>query len=116
MARAVNNEEDKRIGHVPSRMCIACGKKAPARELVRAVYAESQVRLDPTRKLAGRGAHVCVDSRCLARAVERRLFSKAFKCNANTDALRRAMMQNDDMGLVFVSDEYKSRTRLSVGR
>jgi uncharacterized protein len=110
MARTTDNSE-KRLKHIPERTCIACGRKAPVSQLVRAVHTEEGVLLDSARRLRGRGAHVCSGSRCLAKAVERRLFSKAFKCNANTDSLRAASALNDDNCLRQLKDERKMRTR-----
>ena len=51
--------------HVPQRTCVACRQGKAKREMVRIVRtAEGGVRLDPTGKLAGRGAYVCEAPDC----------------------------------------------------
>ncbi|HET6846584.1 MAG TPA: YlxR family protein [Anaerolineales bacterium] len=44
--------------HVPQRTCVGCRTVLGKRQLVRLVRTEDGVRLDPTGKLAGRGAYV----------------------------------------------------------
>ena len=49
----------------PQRTCVACGKKADKRDLLRIVAPkDGPARLDPTGKSPGRGAYTCRD--CLA--------------------------------------------------
>jgi predicted RNA-binding protein YlxR (DUF448 family) len=44
--------------HVPQRTCIACRKVAGKRNLLRLVRTEQGVVVDPSGKLAGRGAYL----------------------------------------------------------
>ncbi len=54
-----------RVRKVPLRMCVACHQMRPKRELIRLVRTPTgEVKVDPTGKLAGRGAYVCADLQC----------------------------------------------------
>lgn len=65
---------------VPVRTCIACGKSAPKGELVRVVKSpEGSVVLDAKGKAAGRGAYVCADPSCFAKAVKKRAFDSKLR-------------------------------------
>jgi predicted RNA-binding protein YlxR (DUF448 family) len=44
--------------HVPQRTCVACREVLPKRQMVRIVRTADGVRVDPTGKLAGRGAYL----------------------------------------------------------
>jgi len=58
--------------HVPLRTCVACGNKTSKRGLVRIVASSGGVvSIDPTGKMAGRGAYVCRDGRCLDKGFKR---------------------------------------------
>ena len=57
--------------HVPIRTCIACRQEAGKRELVRVVRTPSgSVQVDPTGKLAGRGAYICRTRACWEQALQ----------------------------------------------
>jgi predicted RNA-binding protein YlxR (DUF448 family) len=46
-------------------MCVACKQMRPKRELIRVVRTtDGGVRVDPTSKIAGRGAYVCPTDQC----------------------------------------------------
>ena len=51
----------KKIGrrkHIPQRTCIACREVLPKRSLIRIVRNSNGVQIDPTGKMAGRGAYL----------------------------------------------------------
>jgi uncharacterized protein len=48
----------KRIKHVPQRTCVGCRQVLAKRTLVRIVRTGEGVKIDPTGKLAGRGAYL----------------------------------------------------------
>lgn len=61
MARA----KTPRKKHVPIRTCVACRQTDSKRTLVRIVRtATSGVQVDPTGKMAGRGAYLCRNRAC----------------------------------------------------
>lgn len=68
------------MGGDPQRTCITCRRTTAARHLLRFVLdPENRLLLDLSRSLPGRGAHVCARRECLARAVEKNLFARAFR-------------------------------------
>ncbi|MCL2747235.1 MAG: YlxR family protein [Oscillospiraceae bacterium] len=53
----------------PMRMCVGCRVMKPKREIMRVVRSpQGEVALDFVGKMPGRGAYVCRDSACFARA------------------------------------------------
>jgi hypothetical protein len=44
--------------HIPQRTCVACREVLPKRSLIRIVRSSVGVQVDPTGKLAGRGAYL----------------------------------------------------------
>ena len=67
---------------IPMRMCMGCRERRPKRELVRVVRraADGVVSLDPTGKVAGRGAYVCCDKpACLEKAVKSKALERALE-------------------------------------
>lgn len=48
----------KRPKHIPQRTCVGCHTVLPKRSLIRLVRQPEGVQIDPTGKLAGRGAYL----------------------------------------------------------
>ena len=65
--------------HIPERMCIACRSMKPKNELIRIVKNGGDAVLDISQKLAGRGAYICKNEKCVNTAKKRRVLSKHFK-------------------------------------
>ena len=64
---------------IPMRQCLGCREMKPKRELIRVVKSpEGTVSLDFKGKLPGRGAYVCPDPACLAKARKSRGLERAF--------------------------------------
>lgn len=65
---------------IPMRQCVGCREMKPKKDLIRVVKSpEGQVSLDFRGKLPGRGAYVCPDPACLARARKSRALERAFE-------------------------------------
>lgn len=72
--------------HIPLRMCVGCGEMKPKKELVRVVHTPNdEITLDTTSRLAGRGAYICNDLRCLLKAKKQNRFAKAFNTNVSDE-------------------------------
>jgi uncharacterized protein len=66
--------------HVPLRTCIACRQNRGKRELVRVVRTpDSGVKIDPTGKMAGRGAYLCRARTCWSQALSGHRLDAALK-------------------------------------
>ena len=73
---------------VPTRTCVACRTARPKRELVRIVRTPSgEVVLDPTGRLAGRGAYVCRTAGCLTIANTKGALARALETRVPTTLL-----------------------------
>lgn len=65
---------------LPQRTCVSCGTTTNKRELVRVVRTPAgAVVVDPTGKLAGRGAYVCREPACWAQAVGKGRLERSLK-------------------------------------
>jgi predicted RNA-binding protein YlxR (DUF448 family) len=65
---------------IPTRSCVACRTARPKRELLRIVRtADRRVAIDDTGRVAGRGAYVCRDEACIAKAFERGALARALE-------------------------------------
>ncbi len=79
------------------RTCIACGRTSNKSDLVRFVrQADGRVALDPTGKMAGRGAYVCATPECLDAARKRKGLDRALRVKLDVDTYAR------------LSDEFKT--------
>ena len=60
----------KRLKHVPQRTCVGCRTVLAKRGLIRIVRTAEGVRVDPTGKLAGRGAYLHDRRACWERGLQ----------------------------------------------
>lgn len=60
----------QRTKHIPQRTCVGCRQVMAKRALIRIVRTPQGVQIDPTGKLAGRGAYVHEDRQCWERALK----------------------------------------------
>ena len=68
-----------KVKKIPLRMCTGCGEMFDKRTLVRVVKSpDGEVSLDLPGKKPGRGAYVCRNTECLAKARKRKAFERAF--------------------------------------
>lgn len=58
----------QRVKHVPQRTCVGCREVLPKRRMIRLVRTVEGVQMDPTGKLAGRGAYLHDRRECWERA------------------------------------------------
>jgi len=64
----------------PQRTCIGCQRVFTKRELTRIVRkSDGEVAIDPTGKVAGRGAYLCKNKRCWRAALEHKRIEHALK-------------------------------------
>ena len=66
---------------LPERKCVGCNERKPKPELVRIVRVpEGEILLDRTGKKSGRGAYLCYNTACLAKAVKAHRLQNALSC------------------------------------
>lgn len=64
---------------IPMRQCLGCREMKPKGELIRVVRSpEETISLDFRGKKPGRGAYLCPDPDCLAKAKKGRAIERAF--------------------------------------
>ena len=62
---------------VPMRQCVGCNTSKPKKELVRVVKAPTgEISVDLTGKKPGRGAYICPDPACLAKARKKKALER----------------------------------------
>ena len=62
----------------PMRKCVGCGEMKPKKELRRIVRSpEGEISVDLTGKKSGRGAYLCADPACLAKAEKGKRLDRA---------------------------------------
>ena len=78
------------IKKIPMRRCVGCMEQRPKRELIRVVRSpEGEISLDTTGKKSGRGAYVCPDPACLAKARKARRLERALECEIPDEVYER---------------------------
>jgi len=61
---------EKRVKHIPQRSCVGCRQVLPKRSLIRVVRTPDGLKIDPTGKLAGRGAYLHNQRSCWERGIK----------------------------------------------
>ncbi len=87
--------------HVPERTCVACGRKRAKSELLRIVRRpDGKVEVDPQQREPGRGAYLCCDESCVARARKRGGLQRALHTAVPASFYDRvtAALQGEDVG------------------
>lgn len=78
------------VKKVPIRRCVGCGEGKPKKELVRVVRtAEGEISVDETGRKAGRGAYLCHNAACLAKARKKRSLERAFEATIPDEVYTR---------------------------
>ncbi|MGO4594443.1 YlxR family protein [Leifsonia sp. 2TAF2] len=79
----------------PVRTCVGCRSRAPRSSLLRVVAQESELVVDPSATLPGRGAWLHPVDGCLDLAVKRRAFGRALRVEGplGTAAIRSQIMR-----------------------
>ncbi|NKX56067.1 YlxR family protein [Arthrobacter mobilis] len=91
MARFPDAQKPVRAAVVPQRTCIGCRRRDAQADLLRlavtAADGASAVVVDEGRRLPGRGAWLHPDPDCMALAVKRRAFGRAFRARVDSSAV-----------------------------
>lgn len=66
----VSKKTVHRVRHIPQRTCVGCRTVLPKRQMIRLVRTPQGVVVDPTGKLAGRGAYLHDRRECWDRALK----------------------------------------------
>jgi len=100
--------------HVPLRTCIVCRQTRDKRELVRVVRTAPKktdlvpvatVQVDPTGKLAGRGAYLCRARACWDQALAGHKLSAALKTTITAEELAALKAFASTLPETLISEE-----------
>ncbi len=90
----------QKVKKIPQRQCVGCREMKNKRDLIRVVRSpEGTISLDFKGKMPGRGAYVCPDPACLAKARKSRALERAFETAIPAevyDQLERQMGEGGD--------------------
>lgn len=70
ISKVKKKKSPRRVKHVPQRTCVGCREVLPKRQMVRIVRTAEGVRVDPSGKLAGRGAYLHDRRECWMRGLK----------------------------------------------
>ena len=90
----------------PVRTCIGCRSRAPRSSLLRVVARDSQLVVDTTATLPGRGAWLHPTNECFRQATQRRAFGRALRVPValDTAAIEAALPENRLNGEVITHE------------
>ena len=86
---------------IPMRQCLGCREMKPKPELIRVVRSpEGELSLDFRGKKPGRGAYLCPDPGCLARAKKSRAIERALSAQVGPEVWEalEAQMKAGEVG------------------
>lgn len=67
---------------IPERRCCGCGLSMPGKEMIRIVRTpEGAIAIDETGKANGRGAYICRNAECIARAAKKDSLGRSLKAS-----------------------------------
>ena len=82
---------------IPMRQCVGCREMKEKRALIRVVKSpEGEISLDFRGKKPGRGAYLCPDPACLARARKSKALERAFSTALPGEALEGQMKAGEE--------------------
>ena len=71
---------------VPLRQCVGCREMKSKRDMIRILKTpEGEFMLDPTGRKNGRGAYICRDAQCLAKAKKSKALDRSFRMSIPTE-------------------------------
>lgn len=75
---------------IPLRQCIGCREMEPKRDLLRILRTpEGELLLDDTGKKNGRGAYLCRDIQCFAKARKSKALERSFQMGIGQEIYER---------------------------
>ena len=84
----------QKVKKIPQRQCVGCREMKNKRDLIRVVRSpEGTISLDFKGKMPGRGAYVCPDPACLAKARKSRALERAFATATPAEAYDQLVRQ-----------------------
>ena len=68
------------VKKIPQRQCIGCGQMKDKKDLIRILKTQDEsIIIDTTGRKNGRGAYICANEECLAKAFKTKGLERSFK-------------------------------------
>ena len=68
------------VKKIPQRQCIGCGQMKDKKDLIRILKTQDEsIVIDTTGRKNGRGAYICANQECLAKAFKNKGLERSFK-------------------------------------
>ena len=99
----------------PQRTCVACRRTGDRRGLIRLVRTDEGVIIDERGRANGRGAYLCHDPRCWARASSGTVLHRALRLSGPLGADERVALEAYGSGLAASNDDNDDEPRTSRG-
>lgn len=75
---------------LPVRTCIGCGKKGGKADFIKIVKNKNgEVFVDADKEIFGRGAYICRDGKCVAKAEKKNRLSRTLKLSDCADIYQK---------------------------
>ena len=88
----------KKNKKIPLRMCLGCHEMLPKKTLARVVKnGVGEIAVDNTGRMQGRGAYVCRNEECLAKAVKTKKLERAFECAIPQEVFEKLRQQLEEV-------------------
>lgn len=80
--------EHKKEKKIPLRQCVGCGERRAKSELIRVVRTpDGNIVIDSIGKKSGRGAYLCNNEKCFAKAVKSGRLASHLECTIPEEIL-----------------------------
>ncbi|MGO8672789.1 MAG: RNase P modulator RnpM [Capsulimonadaceae bacterium] len=81
--------------HIPLRTCVVCRQSSDKRTLLRVIRTPGEaprIEFDRTGKANGRGAYVCAEAECIAKALKQKRFERSLSVSSVPEGLAAELM------------------------
>ena len=93
---------------IPLRRCNGCGEMKPKKELIRVILTpDGMIELDLTGKTNGRGAYVCRDEACFAKARKAKAIERDFPLEEVPELLQCPWHEVRLCGLLLLVSQFE---------
>jgi hypothetical protein len=102
------------VKKIPQRLCVSCKERKNKSELVRVVLlSDGTIEVDPTGRMAGRGAYVCKNVACMEAAIKAHRIEKSLKGSCKegiSDELKALLQRAESPGAESASGKNLNQT------
>ncbi len=93
----MSKADNKPKKHIPQRTCIACREVNEKRSLIRIVRSQEGVCVDPTGRMAGRGAYLHDSRECWEKALKHGILARALKTGISEEDMEALRSHLDQL-------------------